>query len=431
MNKKFFIMIYKFNFLKIVQYLFYLFPFSLILGSMIVNINMILFLIFGFIYVVKNKIKIIFDLKNLLLLAFFLTIILSSLINVELIGEINFFKSILLIKFFLIFVLIECLLIEDKLKINVFFKICLIFVIIVSLDIILQFFIGKNIFGFEPWEGRITGLFGSEAIAGGYIQKFFIFSLISIFTIKFLKSYYKDFFQVSIILILLLASSLASNRMSFVIVFALIIFLISFYKIIRKKILIAFLIFLPIFLLIFKNNTELKLLYSHFYENVNIITNKTFEKISSDKKDNLDYSNKSHLKIFSTSFKSFSEKKIIGNGLKSLRYKCIDFVQKDDGVCSSHSHNYHLEVLHDTGIVGFVFISLFVLILLISKYKNLSSSNISYLNKFIISLICLNFLIEIFPIKSSGSLFSTWTGTILWISVALTTYNGDLKNKNE
>ena len=422
-------MIYKFNFLKIIQYLFYLFPISLILGSMIVNINMFLFLIFGFIYVIKNKIKIIFDLKNLLLLSFFLTIILSSFINVELIGEINFLKSILLIKFFLIFVLIESLLIDDKLKINVFFKICLIFIIIVSLDIILQFFIGKNIFGFEPWEGRITGLFGSEAIAGGYIQKFFIFSLISIFTIKFLKSYYKDFFQVSIILILLLASSLASNRMSFVIVFALIIFLISFYKIIRKKILISFLIFLPIFLLIFKNNTEIKLLYSHFYENVDIITNKTFEKISSDKKDNLDYSNTSHLKIFSTSFKSFNDKKIIGNGLKSYRYKCIDFVQKGVGVCSTHPHNYHLEVLHDTGIVGFVFISLFVLILIISKYKNLFSSNISYLNKFIISLICLNFLIEIFPIKSSGSLFSTWTGTILWISVALTTYNGDLKKQ--
>tara|TARA_B100001248_G_scaffold257448_1_gene239959 strand:+ start:239 stop:1510 length:1272 start_codon:yes stop_codon:yes gene_type:complete len=422
-------MIYKFNYLKIVQYLFYLFPISLILGSMIVNINMILFLIFGFIYLLKNNIKIIFDLKNLLLLSFFLTIILSSFINIELIGEINFFKSILLIKFFLIFVLIESLLIEDKLKINVFFKICLVFIIIVSLDIILQFFIGKNIFGFEPWEGRITGLFGSEAIAGGYIQKFFIFSLISIFTIKFFKSYYEDFFQVLIILILLLASSLASNRMSFVIVFALVIFLISFYKIIRKKILIAFLIFLPIFLLIFKNNSELKLLYSNFYENVNIITNKTFEKISSDKKDNLVYSNKSHLKIFSTSLKSFNEKKIMGNGLKSFRYKCIDFVQKDDGVCSTHPHNYHLEVLHDTGIVGFVFISLFVLILIISKYKNLSSSNISYLNKFIISLICLNFLIEIFPIKSSGSLFSTWTGTILWISVALTTYNGDLKKQ--
>tara|TARA_E500000178_G_scaffold336115_1_gene373769 strand:+ start:240 stop:1511 length:1272 start_codon:yes stop_codon:yes gene_type:complete len=422
-------MIYKFNFLKIIQYLFYLFPISLILGSMIVNINMFLFLIFGFIYVIKNKIKIIFDLKNLLLLSFFLTIILSSFINVELIGEINFLKSILLIKFFLIFVLIESLLIDDKLKINVFFKICLIFIIIVSLDIILQFFIGKNIFGFEPWEGRITGLFGSEAIAGGYIQKFFIFSLISIFTIKFFKSYYKDFFQVSIILILLLASSLASNRMSFAIVFALVIFLISFYKIIRKKILISFLIFLPIFLLIFKNNTEIKLLYSHFYENVDIITNKTFEKISSDKKDNLDYSNTSHLKIFSTSFKSFNDKKIIGNGLKSYRYKCIDFVQKGVGVCSTHPHNYHLEVLHDTGIVGFVFISLFVLILIISKYKNLSSSNISYLNKFIISLICLNFLIEIFPIKSSGSLFSTWTGTILWISVALTTYNGDLKKQ--
>ena len=44
-----------------------------------------------------------------------------------------------------------------------------------SLDLILQFFYGKNILGFEPWEGRITGVFQDEAVAGAYLQKLFLF----------------------------------------------------------------------------------------------------------------------------------------------------------------------------------------------------------------------------------------------------------------
>ena len=44
-------------------------------------------------------------------------------------------------------------------------------------------------------------------------------------------------------------------------------------------------------------------------------------------------------------------------------------------------------------------------------------------------LLLLNLLIEIFPIKSTGSLFSTWTGTILWVSIALVNY-GNYKKSN-
>ena len=60
----------------------------------------------------------------------------------------------------------------------------------------MQFFYGKNILGYEPWEGRITGIFGSEAIAGGYIQKFLIFSLISIFTFSKIRNFKIDVFEV-------------------------------------------------------------------------------------------------------------------------------------------------------------------------------------------------------------------------------------------
>ena len=113
---------------------------------------------------------------------------------------------------------------------------------------------------------------------------------------------------------------------------------------------------------------------------------------------------------------------ILGSGLKSFRYKCFDYEKYESVLCSTHPHNYHLEILHDTGLLGFLLLMYFAIVVLISKYKHIKSRNITFDEKIILAFIILNFLIEIFPIKSTGSLFSTWTGTILWISVALLNY---------
>ena len=39
-----------------------------------------------------------------------------------------------------------------------------------------QFIFGKDFFGFEPIGRRLSGPFGDELIAGGYLQRFSIFS---------------------------------------------------------------------------------------------------------------------------------------------------------------------------------------------------------------------------------------------------------------
>ena len=57
--------------------------------------------------------------------------------------------------------------------------------------------------------------------------------------------------------------------------------------------------------------------------------------------------------------------------------------------------------------------SIFVISLLIKTSKLMMSKNLSHIQKIIVSLIILNFLIEIFPLKSTGSIFTTWNGTIM------------------
>ena len=99
-------------------------------------------------------------------------------------------------------------------------------------------------------------------------------------------------------------------------------------------------------------------------------------------------------------------------------------------MCSTHPHNYHLEVLHDTGLIGFFTLTFFVILLLISSIKKLWGVNTNKDNKIIISLLIFNLLIELFPLKSTGSLFTTWNGSLVWLSVALVNYkNHAIDNK--
>ena len=52
------------------------------------------------------------------------------------------------------------------------FGICGLFV---SVDVIIQYFVGKDLFGYEASGRRLSGPFDDEYIAGSYIQRFFIF----------------------------------------------------------------------------------------------------------------------------------------------------------------------------------------------------------------------------------------------------------------
>ena len=72
----------------------YFLPISFLLGTLIVNLNLIIFIFLSTIYLIIKKIKVNFNLSNLILLAFFLTLIFSSYKNIEQIGIENFLKFI-------------------------------------------------------------------------------------------------------------------------------------------------------------------------------------------------------------------------------------------------------------------------------------------------------------------------------------------------
>ena len=335
----------------------------------------------------------------------------------------------------------ETLIKNTKFEINFFFKLCFFLIIFLSLDLSIQYFFGKNILGLTPHEGRISGIFGHEAIAGAYLQKIFIFSFIGMSFFLFDIENKKNSFLIILFLILIIfASFIGSNRISFFILISLIIFLSFFFSIFRKKLIFSILCIVPILYYFYQNDLSIKSRYSgFFYKTENLILNvkdiyllKKNEKIG-EIKNELSNDNSqikesklllaNHGKIYLTAFHSFKEKMFLGNGYKSFRSKCVIFTKKNDNyLCSTHPHNYHLEVLHDTGLIGFFILTLFIFSLLIKSLYRLFKTKLFYYEKLILSLLIINLSIELFPLKSTGSLLTTWNGTLVWIAVALINY---------
>ena len=409
-------------FLSLVQISFYLLPLSLIAGSLVVNINILIFLFLSSIYLIYSKISVKLNLTNITLFLFFLTIIISTLIHLDNLGVEIFLKSIFLLKFFLIYIILETLILNDKINLRYFFNFCLLLILLISWDLLLQFFTGKNILGYKPWEGRITGIFEHEAIAGAYVQKIFIFALIGILVLLNQKKISYNLSQIIFFITVLSASFVASNRISFLILASLIIFIGIFYNRFRKNILISLFLLIPFFYFFSAFDSQINNKYQDFINKVEKLGNQTLTLQNENKtyEENSPLSN--HGKIYHTTIISFKENRLIGNGLKSFRINCSKFLDQKNTLCSTHPHNYHLEVLHDSGILGFLLISLFVFLLIFSKYKNFRFSRLDNNSKIIITLLLLNLLIEIFPLKSTGSLFTTWNGTLLWVSISLVNY---------
>ena len=128
--------------------------------------------------------------------------------------------------------------------------------------------------------------------------------------------------------------------------------------------------------------------------------------------DSLDWQN-NRTKL-DTSSQTWIDNKYFGGGIKSFRYNCTSFN------CSSHPHNYYLEILSELGLVGFFLILIVFFKVLFNSFLNLEAKKhpLNY-DKIIIPFMFL-FFIEIFPIKSTGSFFTTGNATYLFLIMSIT-----------
>ena len=196
-----------------------LLPISIIIGSGVSLLNVILFgLYFIFIYFSKNNIKIEDSKSVLLLLVLYLYLIFNSLISLDISSGI--YRNFGFVRFILFFLMINYLFFINEKSSNVL-KIWSIIFFIVLIDIYIERYTGSNIFGLGKIEingirqehgPRVTSFFRNEPIAGAFICGFSF--IVLGFILSFLKSSKKLKILGFIIILVCLAGIMVTGERS-------------------------------------------------------------------------------------------------------------------------------------------------------------------------------------------------------------------------
>lgn len=401
-------------------------PISFISGNMLININIILIILSSLFFFGRDLFRINYFFLDKLFFLFFFLVLLTGTINdfyfysIKLAWKGYFatiLKSLFFLKYVLLYIVLRYLIEKNILNLKYFFIASFFGTLFVSFDIIYQFVNGEDIFGYKGIKNNLAGPFGNELIAGGYIQRFSIFSffLIPLFYQQNFSRYLNYLIPI-LFIIFFITIILSGNRMPLLLFLFSTSLIIIFNKQTRKFFLPALLVTTVIFYLFINLNSKVNENFRAFYDQISKMTVIVIEK---DLKNNYV---PPYLREFLTFYDTWLMHKYIGGGIKNFRYYChkrpnID--KNSKSICNMHPHNYYLEILTETGIVGFSLITLAFLTIihltLIKKYLLTSALN---KNKIIVPFIFL-FLAEIFPIKSTGSFFTTGNATYLFIIIGI------------
>ena len=440
-----------------INLVFAIFPISFILGSLIVNLNFLLFCCLG-IYYLKSKIlttkfdfilKIIFIFFFIIFFSTLLTFLKSIYFDEYLSSNLTkLVKSLLFFRFFLFLIIVYLLSRSNILHFKYFFIIAVFSSLLLSLDIIYQHFFGVDIVGLKGDKFNSSGFFGDENIAGGYLLRFGFFVIFfSIFSLKNNK-FTKFIFPVIVISILGTGMLFAGNRMPLILfIFGLLVVFLLNLKI-NKILLLSLIVLSVLFKFIISSNdsykTHLVNQYSSFIEaventfltpfNINFfggegiqtwhLPERVDEEVSAPRQKHVFYHvvkfRSSYLRFFLATLKTWKSNKIFGNGINSFYTDCHklasdpnisleenQYPDKENLLCSNHPHNYYFQILTTTGIAGLFITLLLACLFVFFVFKNLKFIKKNDTANIILLSAIVSFFLEMFPIRSTGSFYTT------------------------
>tara|TARA_Y100001968_G_C19338982_1_gene708429 strand:- start:192 stop:1217 length:1026 start_codon:yes stop_codon:yes gene_type:complete len=324
---------------------------------------------------------------------------------------------------------------------NIKFVLLLVFIAncIVIFDTFFQFLnydklegFGEDIFSRKAEiYGRLSGPF-LDMVPGSFIAKFFIFGFI--YLTLTIKNINKLFF-VSIIYISFcgLITFISGERMAlatYLLGLFLSIILIKKYRFIFF---ISFILFSITSVLLYKSHD--------FYQNYNVVESKphhlglVIEKIDKDcindtncsriikLQPKLDvvlknFSKTAYNDAFQLAYQMFKSHPFTGVGMNNYKYGCLNINEFKRDVCWNHPHNFYLQFLTETGLIGLSMFLFYIFLI----FKNIA---IDFKTNIFSKYSFIGLVIIFWPIMSTGSLLKNWHGieTFFIIGLSLSIMN--------
>ena len=394
------------------QLLIFTLPILIIIGAFAVNSFAIIFSLYGLVnfnFLIKNNI-----INKRILFFFFIFLILIFPYD-----SINFQNSIVKYLAFFRFVLMlfGLIIFFSKQNINKFFntlyKVYIIYLIIISIDVLIENFYGFNILGYSTdYTGRIASFTNDELIIGYIVGYLFIFSLAELYK----KTHYKYFYIVSIFFLII--SFIIGERSNFLKLFLLIF---TFYLInlifFEKLKLRIFLWIIPIFIILLASSYELSKNTPQ--------GKKLFKKVNSldivEIKKNF-YASR-HASQYFTAYNIFLNYPIFGIGInnyyeesRKIQYENKD-LQATGSRVTNHPHQLYLEIISEVGLFGSIYFFFVIFYPIYISVKNLIKKK----DSFLLSHLLLH-IFFVMPFLPSGSFFGTNYGVPFWFNLSILIY---------
>jgi len=392
---------------KIFGFLLPFLPLFFISGPFLPDLLISIMAIYGLLYYFQNKTCLINKNFFIFYLIFYFYLIFISIISP--IFPRPFESSLFFIRYLFFFITFVAVLLEyQKNDFKYFVVIFLVIFITLFFDSLLQFLTNKNILGYKKFHPiRVSSFFGDELILGSFVSKFTPI-LLSVLMLSKIKKKLPIFF-VSIVLALIMILLSAERTALFIFcLFLLLIFIKPIANIKFKLALLSLIIVLFGTLIYSKNNLKERIIYLSLDQITQGSTLNIFSPVHT-----------SHIK---TAYNIFLDNSIFGAGPRSFRYLCSEPKYNfDENSCSSHPHNYTVQLLSETGLIGIILFLFFYFWLV---YIFITKKEVS------LCIISAGLISMFFPLIPSNNFFNNWNLGLISFNLALMLYIYSIHKKN-
>ena len=397
----------KFIFYSIPISLFSLLPLFLITGPFLSDLSVSIISLIFIIYCIKKKNFNFFKNRYFyFFLILWVYLVANSLLN-------NFNLDSLKISFFyfrygVFIIAVVAMLDFDKKFIKYFFYCIFICFVGLILDGFYQYLTGENILGWKASD-RTSSFFGDELILGSYLSRLWpIFFGLSMFIFK--KKNKLFFLFLSIFILSEVLIFLSGDRSAFFYINLSAIFVILFsQKLVKLRLTILLFSILLVTIITFINPTAKERVFNLTLNQMNLTDLKKREQ------EGIYIFSKEHTHHYIAAYRMFLDNKLFGVGVKNFRNFCGDENYEVSILsCSTHPHNTYIQILSETGIVGFLFL-VFALVYYckyILKHALLRFNHKNYFTDFEICILS-GIAIYLWPFMPTGNIFSNWLNIIM------------------